>query len=178
MAVGCCRWFIEAALPVIERELSTEVRSPALITLWLGANDAVLSDGVAARQHVPIAVYKANLATIVRRFETCAPHAKILLVTPPHVDDAARQSLSLDGRAERTNRAAGEYARACVETAAELGVNVLDLYSFFNAMPECERAACLDDGLHFSSKGNHLVDEQLQAKLIEAFPGLMKQLEA
>ncbi|KAL4087679.1 hypothetical protein PRIC1_013567 [Phytophthora ramorum] len=172
------KWFIESALPVIERELSTEGRSPALITLWLGANDAALPDSYAARQHVPLATYKKNLAKIVRTYQTIAPQAQILLITPPHVDDAVRKSRSSDGRAERTNATAGEYAQACVEVAGQLNVNVLDLHSFFNAMPESERAACLDDGLHFTAKGNRLVDEQLQAKIHDAFPGLVKQLEA
>jgi len=173
-----CRWFIESALPIVERELSTEGRAPSLITLWLGANDAALPDGTAARQHVPGATYKENLAKIARTFQAKAPQAQILLITPPHVDDAVRQSRSPSGVAERTNAAAGEYARACVETAKSLGLNVLDLYAFFNAMPESERAACLDDGLHFTVKGNRLVDEQLQAKISEALPSLIKQLEA
>ncbi|KAG7380596.1 hypothetical protein PHYPSEUDO_006990 [Phytophthora pseudosyringae] len=172
------KWFIESALPVIERELTGEVRSPSLITLWLGANDAALPDGIAARQHVPLATYKENLARIVRAYQAKAPQAHILLVTPPHVDDEVRKSRSPNARAERTNAAAGEYARTCVEAATEIGVTVLDLYAFFNALSESERAACLDDGLHFTAKGNRLVDEQLQAAIGNAFPDLVKQLEA
>ncbi|ETM52554.1 hypothetical protein L914_03848 [Phytophthora nicotianae] len=171
------KWFIESALPVVERELSGEVRSPSLITLWLGANDAALPNGTSARQHVPLATYKENLAMIVRSFQAKAPQAHILLITPPHVDDAVRKSRSPVGCAERTNAAAGEYAQACVEVAGEVGVDVLDLHSFFNAMSESERAACLDDGLHFTAKGSRLVDEQLQVKITKAFPDLAKQLE-
>ncbi|KAI9989885.1 hypothetical protein PInf_020176 [Phytophthora infestans] len=100
------KWFIESALPALERELSGEVRSPCLITLWLGANDAALPDGTAARQHVPLATYKENLATIARSFQAKAPRAHILLITPPHVDDAVRKSRSPIGCAERTNAAA------------------------------------------------------------------------
>ncbi|KAE8888188.1 hypothetical protein PF005_g21500 [Phytophthora fragariae] len=46
------KWFIEFALPVIKRELSSGGISPSLITLWLGANDAALTDGPSSRQHV------------------------------------------------------------------------------------------------------------------------------
>ncbi|KAG6576528.1 putative isoamyl acetate-hydrolyzing esterase 1 [Phytophthora cinnamomi] len=172
------KWFIESALPVIERELSGEVRSPVLITLWLGANDAALPDGTAAGQHVPVANYTKNLVKIVQTFQASAPNAQILLITPPHVDDSVRKSRSPAGCAERTNLAAGEYARACVEAAGELKVNVVDLYSFFNGMSESERAACLDDGLHFTAKGNRLVDQQVHKKISEAFPEVVKQLEA
>ena len=163
---------------MIERELSGEMRPPSLITLWLGANDAALPDGTAARQHVPLAAYKNNLVTIVHTFQTRAPNARILLITPPHVDDAVRKSHSSSGCAERTDAAAGEYARACVEVARDLDMNVLDLYSFFHMLSEEDRAACLDDGLHFTAMGNRLVDEQLQAKISEVFPDLEKQLEA
>ncbi|RLN98480.1 hypothetical protein BBJ28_00006545 [Nothophytophthora sp. Chile5] len=172
------KWFIEAALPVIDHELSSASCSPALITLWLGANDAALPDGDSARQHVPLATYAANLTEIVRAFQVTAPEASILLITPPHVDDAVRQTGSHSGRAERTNAVAGEYARSCVEVAHELGISVLDLHSFFNAMSVTDRAACLEDGLHFSARGNRLVDEQLRAKIATAFPELERRLNA
>ncbi|GMF45230.1 unnamed protein product [Phytophthora fragariaefolia] len=156
----------------------SNARSPVLITLWLGANDAALADGTAARQHVPVADYKVNLAKIVQAYQTSAPSARVLLITPPHVDDAIRKSRSPAGLPERTNAAAAKYARACVEVADELKMPVLDLYSFFNAMPESERAACLDDGLHFTATGNRLVDAQVHKKIRDAFPEVVQQLEA
>ncbi|RLN63686.1 hypothetical protein BBJ29_005657 [Phytophthora kernoviae] len=146
------KWFIEFALPSIEQELSESVRSPNLITLWLGTNDAALPDGDVVKQHVPLAEYTANLTKIVRAFQLNAPSAKILLITPPHVDDTVRQSRSSTNQAERTNAVAGEYARACADVARELELNVLDMYSYFNALPESDRNACLNDGLHFAVK--------------------------
>ncbi|KAG7398104.1 hypothetical protein PHYBOEH_011738 [Phytophthora boehmeriae] len=169
------KWFVEFALPTIKRELSE--RSPALITLWLGANDAALPDGESAKQHVPLPTYSANLVKIVQSFRDRAPNANLLLITPPHVDDAVRQSFSPTNRAERTNAMAGEYAQACVEVGRKLDVNVLDVYSIFNSMEESERAECLDDGLHFSTKGNALVFRELQTKIHDAFPELEKSLE-
>ncbi|KAI9915569.1 hypothetical protein PsorP6_007874 [Peronosclerospora sorghi] len=162
----------------MERELSGALRSPSLITIWLGANDAALPDGHAAGQHVPLATYKENLVKIIQFFQTRAPKACILLITPPHVDDAVRMARSPSGCAERTNAVTGLYAQACVDVARELNVHVLDMYTFFHTMPDRDRAQCLDDGLHFTAEGNRLVEQQLQAKIVHAFPSLVKQLEA
>ncbi|KAG7380597.1 hypothetical protein PHYPSEUDO_006991 [Phytophthora pseudosyringae] len=169
--------FLEFALPVVTRELAGGSFSPALITLWLGANDAALAHGPSARQHVPLELYAANLAQIISTLRARAPGADILVITPAHVDDAARQMRSKTGRLDRSNAMAGEYARAGVETAAKLGVAVLDAHSFFNAMPARESAACLEDGLHLSARGNQLMDRLLRAKIADAFPALMSRLE-
>lgn len=73
---------------------------------------------------------------------------------------------------------AKEYARACVEVADAVGVQVLDLNTFFNTMPESSRNELLQaDGLHLNSKGNILVDEQLRRKIADKFPSLGNNLE-
>ncbi|RLN93323.1 hypothetical protein BBJ28_00002103 [Nothophytophthora sp. Chile5] len=169
-------WFLESALPVIEGELASLGTSPALITLWLGANDAALLDGRSAWQHIPLADYSTNLAQIVHTFRLKAPASQILLITPAHVNDARRLVDSPDGKLDRSNAAAGEYARACVEVAGELNIPVLDLYTFFNAMSESDRASYLEDGLHFNAKGNRAVDQELQAIIATAFPELLSRL--
>lgn len=160
--------------PVIARELETWLQ-PALVTVWFGANDAALLDGNCSRQHVPLDDYRANLQAIVALFKAKAPQAKVLLITPPHVDDSRR--VDSHGKHDRTNAAAGQYARACVEEAARAGVPALDLHSFFNAMPEHQRNALLVDGLHFNADGNKVVDKQLRAKVATAFPDLVPRLE-
>ncbi|RLN02349.1 hypothetical protein BBJ28_00004978 [Nothophytophthora sp. Chile5] len=168
------RWFIEDALPVIEGELASHRISPALITLWLGANDAALLNGTSAWQHVPLEEYAANLAKIVLTFRLKAPTAQILLITPAFVDDSRR--MSANGTLDRSNAASGEYAQKCVETAQEIDTPVLDLYSVFSAMPDNESATYLEDGLHFNAEGNRLVDQELRATMASEFPGLVSRL--
>ncbi|RLN88161.1 hypothetical protein BBJ28_00019054 [Nothophytophthora sp. Chile5] len=175
-AVALAWWFLESALPVIEGELANLGTLPALITLWLGANDAALLDGESAWQHIPLANYSANLAQIILTFRLKAPASQILLITPAHVNDARRLAGSPDGKLDRSNAAAGEYARACVEVAGQLNIPVLDLYTFFNAMSESDRAGYLEDGLHFNAKGNRAVDQELQAIIATAFPELLSRL--
>ncbi|KAG1684791.1 hypothetical protein DVH05_010525 [Phytophthora capsici] len=175
------KWFVKYVAPTIKREIQEESFStPSLITIWFGSNDAALSNGTSSRVHVPIDDYKANLKKIVSRFWTAAPSAQILLITPSHINDIARAELSAEknGTIDRTNEMAKEYARACVETAEEIDVSVLDLNTFFNNMSEVDRNDLLQsDGLHLNALGNIVVDEQLRNKIGE-FTSLKDSLEA
>lgn len=167
------RWFIDHALPVLVNELKSGQYTPSLVTLWLGANDAALPTGDAAIQHVTPNDYRANMTLILRTLAPLLPSdAKILLITPPAVIDAARRAVSNNSAdLDRCNEAAGVYARVCVEVGKAEGVAVLDLHTFFNATfpQEAERAALFSDGLHFTSKGNVLVAQQVASKIKEMF---------
>ncbi|KAE8885569.1 hypothetical protein PF005_g27233 [Phytophthora fragariae] len=70
-----------------------------------------------------------------------------------------------------------KYARACVEASETLGIPVLDLNSYFNAMSESDRNTLLVDGLHFNEEGNKAVDEQLRSKIAAEFPTLNQALQ-
>lgn len=168
-----CRWFIKHALPVLEKELE-EHFAPSFVTLWLGANDAALLSGSEAYQHVSLEDYRANLVQILRALKArlSASHTKILLITPPAVIDAARRAFSADGQdLDRTNDAAGEYARVCVEVAQTEQIDVLDLHTVFNANypREADRSALFSDGLHFTTEGNEVVAEQIALKLAQIY---------
>jgi lysophospholipase L1-like esterase len=164
---------MDLVIKTIEHDLSTTLQ-PHLITLWLGANDAALVDGPAKKQHVPVARYKSNLHAMVAVFKERAPQAKVLLITPPAVDDDRRHG---SGGQDRTNAATGEYARACVEVASEAGVEVLDLYTVFNALPESQWKALLVDGLHLNKEGNRFMEQHLADFIKAKFPDLQKQLD-
>jgi lysophospholipase L1-like esterase len=176
------KWFLKDALPLIATEIQTDAyNSPSLITVWLGTNDAALWNGSDSVAHVPIQDYKANLIKIVRGLWVTAPTAKMLLVTPPPVDDAARAeyaNASTGGLLDRSNAVTTTYARACVETAGVLGVPVLDLNSFLNAMDETTRNTLLENGLHFNAEGNTVVDEQIRSKIAAEFPALDEALQS
>lgn len=178
------RWLLKYATPVVEDEIKTYTYTPTLVTIWFGTNDAVLLNGSRSEKHVPVESYKENLATIVRKFQALLPSADILLVTPPHVDDenrrkhAEEESGKWKGVVDRSNARSGIYARACVETANDIGIPVLDLYSHFNAMPESTRNPLLWDGLHFTAEGHEIVSELLLTKFQSEFPAVTKALES
>ncbi|GMF45229.1 unnamed protein product [Phytophthora fragariaefolia] len=177
------RWYLKYAMPVIQGEIMSGAYSPALITLWLGANDAALPNGCNSEQHIPIEMYRDNLIRIVRQFQVMAPDARILLITPPHVDDMARHRRAMknegdkEGVVDRTNEMAGNYAEVCVATAHKLGLPVVDLYTYFNDMPKWRRNNLLEDGLHLNRRGNKLMFDQLLDKIKAEFPDVVRKLE-
>jgi lysophospholipase L1-like esterase len=176
------KWFLKHIAPTIEREIRKGIyATPSLITVWFGANDAALASGYDSETHVPLAEYKENLEKIVRGFWAAAPSADILLITPPHVNDTARAEIAVEqnGTIDRTNAMAKRYAAACVEAGASIGVPVLDLNTYFNAMNESTRDALLiADGLHFNASGNKLVYKQLVDEIAHVFPTLTGKLRA
>ncbi|XLT09710.1 hypothetical protein HN51_055503, partial [Arachis hypogaea] len=68
------------------------------------------------------------------------PKAIVLLKTPPPIDEVARLQYPYtdnpQGLPERTNKAAGEYARACTAMAAECGVPMIDLWTKMQQCPD------------------------------------------
>ncbi|RLN14948.1 hypothetical protein BBI17_007598 [Phytophthora kernoviae] len=150
------KWVREHALPIYAKELQFQY-SASFVTVFLGANDAVLKDGPDKAQYVSLEDYRANLLYILHTVKPLLPpHSKILLITPPAVIDKGR-------RGDRSNASAGKYARACVEVAQAENVHVLDLHTYFNTTypKEEDRKACFVDGLHFSAKGNKDVGKLL-----------------
>jgi isoamyl acetate esterase len=97
--------------------------------IFFGANDACLPG---TDQHVPLARYEDNIREIVGHPCVTAQGPRILLITPPPIDEysneiteAAKGYASRQRTAEHTKK----YADACRRTGEELGLAVLDLWS-------------------------------------------------
>lgn len=162
---GIIRWVAQHALPIFDKELATQIEA-SFVTVWLGANDAALPDGPNKNQYVPIDEFRTNLTTILTTFRPhLPPKAKFLLITPPAVIDSER------GAKDRSDAAAGEYARACIDVGKAESVEVLDLHTYFNKTypDEAERKSFFADGLHFSAKGNEIVAKLIDVKIKAIF---------
>jgi hypothetical protein len=72
---------------------------------------------------------------------------------------------------ERTNEVTRQYADACVEVGADLGVPVLNLWDIF-MKDACYGDVLLNDGLHLTAKGNELVYTSLEGVIDASFPHL------
>ncbi|CAL1388395.1 unnamed protein product [Linum trigynum] len=159
------RW----ALKVAERVFPAAGEAVA-VTVFFGANDACLPDRCSAFQHVPLEEYGRNLRSIVSFLKERWPKAVVLLITPPPIDEEGRlQNPYMEnpsGLPERTNEAAGEYAKACIDVARECGSPVIDLWTKMQQLPNWP-TACLSDGLHLSEAGNKVVFEEVVKKLEE-----------
>ena len=149
------RWVLE----VLERGaggMFGQIRPhPVLVTVFLGANDAALEDGAAFRQHVPLEEYGANVEKIVQTVRAQVHAAggtesvKVLLITPPPVDDSKRTE------GERTNKAAKAYADTVVSLGERMGLGVIDLHTLMMQDPAWKQL--LSDGLHLTPEGGRAV---------------------
>ncbi|KAL1560308.1 GDSL esterase/lipase-like protein [Salvia divinorum] len=153
------RW----ALKVIQKVFPAAGDAPLAVTVFFGANDAALPDRDSGFQHVPLDEYKQNLLAIVAYFKKQWPSARIILITPPPVDDNARLLYPFvekpSGRPERTNEAAGQYAKQCLDVAAECGLPAIPLCEKMQQLPDWK--PLLSDGLHLSQKGNKFVFDEV-----------------
>ncbi|XP_052203721.1 GDSL esterase/lipase At5g45920 [Diospyros lotus] len=167
------RW----ALKVVERVFPPELDQgrgrggcPAAVTVFFGANDACLPDRYGAFQHVPLDEYKRNLHSIVLFLKKQWPETKVILMTPPPIDEAARLLYPFvenpGGLPERTNQAAGAYAKTCFAVAEECGIPVVDLWTKMQQFPDWQKEY-LRDGLHLTQGGNRIVFEEVIKKMGE-----------
>ncbi|KAJ7945858.1 GDSL esterase/lipase [Quillaja saponaria] len=150
-------------------------KPPVATTIFFGANDAALLGRNSERQHVPVEDYKENLRNIIRHLKESSPTMLVVLITPPPVCEEGRKQYaeSLYGEKvmklpERTNEAAGLYAKACVELAEEIGTRSINLWS---KMQETEgwQKKFLSDGLHLTPEGNAVVYQEVLKVFNEAW---------
>ncbi|CAD6565840.1 MAG: hypothetical protein ASARMPREDX12_006792 [Alectoria sarmentosa] len=105
------------------------------MTVFFGANDACLP-GSATGQHVPLNEYKKNLRDILEHSSVVAQKPRLILLTPPPVNEYQMEVAELfRGYKDRLRTAehTKEYADACRQVGAEVGVVVLDVWSIFMA---------------------------------------------
>ncbi|KAF5188701.1 GDSL esterase/lipase [Thalictrum thalictroides] len=158
------RWILK----VLEKVFPVESSTPLAVTIFFGANDACLVDRYGGFQHVPINEYKQNLISIITLLKKRWPTTVVVLITPPPIDEEGRlrnpYGKNPSGLPERTNEAAGAYAKECIAVADECGVSVVDLWSRMQQFPKWEKSF-LRDGLHLTAKGNKIVFEEVVEKL-------------
>lgn len=167
------RWIVQQVLPSLRTELIEQAGRIELVTLWLGANDAALKDGRSGDQHVPLEEFRVQLSEIIKAIRDGAPTAKLLLLTPPPVDEQARLELcESPALLDRSVAAVQGYAQAVVDIAAAERLEVLDVYAMLMQMEPPQRHALFSDGLHFNMQGNEFIFDQIQAKIHSSFPHL------
>ncbi|XP_004485872.1 GDSL esterase/lipase At5g45920 [Cicer arietinum] len=144
--------------------------APIALTVFFGANDACLPNRCSGFQNVPLHEYKDNLRSIVSFFKKRWPTTHVILITPPPIDEDARLRYPYvdnpEGLPERTNEAAGEYAKACIAVATECQIPFIDLWTEMQRFPHW-RKVYLSDGLHLTNEGNQLVFHEIIRKLRE-----------
>ncbi|KAL1957194.1 hypothetical protein VTO42DRAFT_6228 [Malbranchea cinnamomea] len=167
-----------------------EIAKVRLMTIFFGANDAVLSGG---RQHVPLEKYTSCLEQIITHPTVRAQGTKLLLLTPPPVNQHQLEPsdwVKVDNT-RRTAENTKKYADACREVGNRLGVPVVDIWSAFMKaagwkegeplagsidVPENEKLrALLSDGLHFNPSGYRIMYDEVRKAIETHYPELMPE---
>lgn len=156
----------------------------------MGANDAV-KPGAATSQHVPIETYKENLSKIINHPHIQAHSPKILLVTPPPVDEIKLQEVDVaygHPAAIRSSAISASYSEKAREVARENpGVVLIDLWQAIMGeaismspedyqpggpwlgSPENGKQGGLDkllpDGLHMGGQGYRVFFDEIKAHI-------------
>ncbi|ORY02869.1 hypothetical protein K493DRAFT_254511 [Basidiobolus meristosporus CBS 931.73] len=104
-----------------------------------------------------------------------SPNTRILLITPPPLDEPAweKTCLSKGKTLDRNAETTYSYAIGCVEVAEELNIPVVNLWRLVDdSIVEEERELCefLVDGLHLSALGNAVLAKGILAKINAVWP--------
>jgi hypothetical protein len=100
--------------------------------IFFGANDACLP--LAGGHHVPLADYRQNIQKIIEHPTVKAQSPRIILITPPPVNEY--QHLEEDRQKafdtlRRTAKNTKLYVDACKDVGKSLGIPVVDIWSAF-----------------------------------------------
>lgn len=123
-----------AVLPhIIPSPRHTKVR---FMTVFFGANDAALPlpADPQRQQHVPIGRFKVNLHLICIHPAVQAHSARIILITPPPINEHLMEPSDLANghkQLRRTSETTKLYAEAVKEVGSQLDLPVVDLWSAF-----------------------------------------------
>lgn len=101
--------------------------------ILFGSNDACFSDA-GNGQHVPLDVYKGNLVKLLTHPTVEAHKSRLLLVTPPPVEERRlehRVKSQGYSKLNRSNAVTKQYADASREVAKDMEVACVDLWAAF-----------------------------------------------
>ncbi|CAF9917388.1 hypothetical protein IMSHALPRED_003557 [Imshaugia aleurites] len=158
------------------------------MTVFFGANDACLP-GSATGQHVPLDEYKKNLKNILKHPSVIAQNPRLILLTPPPINEYQLEEVDLVQGFKDPRRSAEhtqEYADACRQVGADVGVTVLDVWSIFMAKAGWKEGEALIgskkvarnevlerllvDGLHFRPEAYRLLYDSLMELINKEWP--------
>nr|XP_011460297.1 PREDICTED: GDSL esterase/lipase At5g45920-like [Fragaria vesca subsp. vesca] len=84
------RWAEKVLKRVFPGSQDSGGEAPLAVTVFFGANDACLLDRCSGFLHVPVDEYKHNLRSIVSFLKKQWPATRVILITPPPIDEEGR----------------------------------------------------------------------------------------
>ncbi|KAJ5171888.1 hypothetical protein N7492_004481 [Penicillium capsulatum] len=165
---------------------SPQIANVRLMTIFFGANDATVPTHV---QHVPLDQFRDNLKSIIQHPATQAQNPRIMILTPPPVNEYQLEKFDADKNTAHPSRTASLtklYAEAAQEVGTSLGVPVVDVWAAFMAsagwkegqpligsrdVPDLEEFNCLfTDGLHLTPAGYRIVYSEIMKAIRQHWP--------
>lgn len=156
------------------------------MTVFFGANDACIYPNP---QCVPLSQYSANLIKIITHPLVKAHSPRIMLITPPPINEYLQATLDMVKGYDPPRRSADNtkrYADATREVGKDLGIPVLDMWMACmleagwepgeelpgsRALPESPvLQELLHDGLHLSPAGYRLLYKNLTTLIAKTWP--------
>ncbi|ORY68414.1 GDSL Lipase/Acylhydrolase family protein [Pseudomassariella vexata] len=179
------------ALKVLPQAMpSPEQCRVRLLIIFLGANDATLQTANNGF-HVPISEYKENLRKIVNHPAVTVHTPKVMLITPPPIDEHKHLLKDLNaGHAGLTRSAysAKYYAAACTEVGNELGLPVVNAWHAMMKLAGWRTGESLagstscavnwvlgrliSDGVHLTGEGYKVIIDALVLRVALVWPEL------
>jgi lysophospholipase L1-like esterase len=167
-----------------------------LMTVLFGTNDAALpfnrSTSMRSTRHVPLEEFQENIAALASHPLTVGHEdAKVILVTPPPVDERKMILFYGDVGYERTAEQTAIYAQAVRRVGARLNVPVLDLWTILlehaghrgagyaslpgsQGAPKCENLQdLLHDGMHLGPPAYFIFHQKLMEMIEQHWPSLL-----
>jgi lysophospholipase L1-like esterase len=136
-----------------------------------------------------VETYKENLKKIIQHPATVAQNPRILILTPPPVNEYQLEEFDIakdTPHPSRTVKQTKLYSEAAREVAASLGIAVVDLWTAFMTAagwkdgepligsrdaPNNEKLqSFFTDGLHFTGDGYRLMYEEVMKTIIAKWP--------
>ncbi|KAJ3200084.1 hypothetical protein HDU67_002308 [Dinochytrium kinnereticum] len=169
------RWCRSLISAVLRGNYENSSSKPLLMTLWLGANDAIFPEYDQSRA-VPIPEYEDNLMAIMETAKALQPKLRILVMAPP----------PNDGRnPDRTFARTKTYRNACLKVGREAqkkwpdDIELFDSYSIVGVRDDMDMdeilgvlKPLLSDGIHFSPAGNELIGNAILRVVSAKWPDL------
>ncbi|EOD50749.1 putative gdsl lipase acylhydrolase family protein [Neofusicoccum parvum] len=178
----------EKALQVLPRFMPSPGQAK---TVFFGANDACVEGG-SNNQHVCLEQYMENLRTICSHETVQAHSPRLLIITPPPVNEYKMEPVDIakgHNGLQRTAELTKMYANAARKVGEELRIPVLDLWTIFmtragwvagEPLPGCravDRNALIEelmyDGLHLTPSAYKIVMEELMSLIASAYPDMV-----
>ncbi|KAH8196657.1 hypothetical protein TruAng_009181 [Truncatella angustata] len=169
---------------------SPEQAKLRLLTIGFGANDAT-SPEANNDFHVPLAQYKENLQSILSHPSIAAQSCRVLLITPPPIDEYQHETkdrMAGQPGLTRFSQSAKDYADACRQVGETMHVPVFDLWGCLmrragwsdggelagakDAPRSDVLGQLLSDGVHFTSQGYQVFYENLMDFVSRTYPDL------